>query len=150
MSDKYMFYVIGSGLAAYLIVVLIQGVTIARGWLKRRSAVREIDQGVIPADYDQVKAEQERINAVDSGGELVLNEKHAARSRNLNQVRLQTAHVRYAGYLRGEEDQHREVPFSDGLMANPNPRGSGAAKQWVRGYCMARNVTDIKQYYDAA
>ena len=153
MSDRVMFIVVGIALAAYALVLLVQLGLKIRDWWRHHSAVNAmIDTGRVPADYGVVRREQERLNKIDIDGSLMdrtLPDVELTRTV-VASVRETASHIRFSGYRIGEQDQDTGLNFELGVQSNPFPTGSGEAKQWVRGYCMARNVLDIKQYYNAA
>ncbi len=120
-------------------------------WLKHKRAVQEIiDTGRVPADYGIVEREQRRLNRIDEAATDPLHKDTADQRRAIADVRTAVAHIRFAGYTIGEQDQRAEVAFETGVRSAPFKRGTGEAKQWVRGYCMGRGVLDIKQYFNEA
>ena len=128
-------------------------------WAKIRDYIRHeravdkmVDKGEVPADYNVVKVEQEMLNKVDEKRSFKerISEDTEIRHGAIERVRLKVAHIREAGFVVGQRHQAEEVPFEEGVKGTPFKQGSGEAKQWVRGYCMGRNVIDIKPYYDAA
>lgn len=153
MSDQLLLQVIGFCIGAYILVLLIQlGIKI-RDYIRHERAVdKMVDKGEVPADYNVVKVEQEMLNKVDEKGSFKerISEDTEIRHGAIERVRLKVAHIREAGFVVGQRHQAEEVPFEEGVKGTPFKQGSGEAKQWVRGYCMGRNVIDIKPYYDAA
>jgi len=122
-----------------------------RDWLRHENAITKmVDKGEVPADYSHVEIEQKILNKRDEVGEIDIDYEDDVRRNALDGVRLKVAHIRDAGFVIGQQDQRDDIPFKDGVRATPFKQGSGEAKQWVRGYCMGRNVIDIKPYYDAA
>ncbi len=152
MNDRAIGFVIAVAAIFYGLTLLAEYVPKVYKWFKHRQAMKKVDAGEIPADYENVGEEQKRLNAVDSGGVFKkhMGLKHRHRSMVISSIREQVAQVRYAGYLVGEKDQLSGMLMGSVVTGNPHVTGSGAAKQWARGYCMARNVTDIKQYMDTA
>lgn len=153
MNDKTLFLGIGVGLAVYALVLLAQLGCKIRDYIRHERAVdRMIDKSEVPADYNVVKVEQEMLNKVDEKGSFKerISEDTEIRHGAIERVRLKVAHIREAGFVVGQRHQAEKVPFEEGVKGTPFKQGSGEAKQWVRGYCMARNVIDIKEYYDEA
>ena len=159
MDDGTLFLVIGVALAAYIAVVIAQAVAGIFVWWRNRSAEQavesfeeNINDGTIPRDYSRkMKAAMEAVNArqvaaTESEG-LIESESAIARFERLKSLRTTVALVRGDGYVRGECHRHKGIFNPSGC---PHPKGSGAAQQWVRGYCAGANVMDIKQYIDEA
>ena len=152
MNDRVVGFVIAVAAIFYGLVLLTEYIPKAYRWFKHRKAMAKVDAGEIPVDYAAVGKEQRRLNQVDESGPMSkrLGVAHEARLSTIESIRELVAEVRYAGYLRGEEDQWHKVAFAAGVRSNPHVTGSGAAQQWVRGYCMGRNVLDPKPYMDVA
>lgn len=151
MNDSIFHTIIAAGLGLWIALLVFQLIVIGYRRLKQWLAVRKLVQdGRIPADYGVVEREQKRLNDIDISGTDVLREKYPAERAAISCVRETCATVRYEGYLRGQDDHQEKVAFAIGVRNTPFMKGSGASKQWVRGYCMGRNVLDIKQYYNAA
>lgn len=120
-------------------------------WHQHKKAVQEIiDTGRVPADYGVVKREQNRLNRIDEAATDPLHKDTADQRRAIADVRIAVAHIRFAGYVIGEQDHAAKIAFEIGVTQTPFKRGTGEAKQWVRGYCQGRNVLDIQQYYNEA
>ena len=149
MNDSLLIVVLVLG-GAWLAIGLWDWAGVLYRWYKRRQATKGILAGKVPAGYGVIKTEQERLNKIDEAGGLAQSPKDRRIASCLRGIRERVSHIRYAGYVAGENDQFAGLPFDTGVKGTPHKKGSGEAKQWVRGYCMARNVTDIKQYYRAA
>jgi hypothetical protein len=149
MNDRTLFIVVGIGLAAYVLTVLIENGLKAYHWIKHQRAMEQVDDFIVPEDYNAVSVEAARLNCLIEQGSLT-SPKNIRREQAIIRIREKVARIRMAGYVRGEAEQANGVPFSVGVAANPHKPGSGTAKQWVRGYCQARNVTNPKPYVDAA
>ena len=159
MDDGTLFLVIGVALAAYIAVVIAQAVAGIFVWWRNRSAEQavesfeeNINDGTIPRDYSkQMKAAMEAVNArqvaATESEDLIESESAIARFERLKSLRTTVAEVRYNGYVRGEAHRHKGIFNTAGC---PHPTGSGAAQQWVRGYCQGANVLDPKPYIDEA
>lgn len=142
MSDKTLFMVVGAGIAAYLVVCMMQfSLWLYRKWRVSRGK-KMLKAGKIPTNYSEaVAAAQTEDNA---------DPRSKGTNPTLLRVRKQVGLIRFRGFLRGEVDRDNNVSFKHGVNACPHKRGSGEAKQWVRGYCQARNVMDPKKYMDRA
>jgi len=142
------------GMAAVAVVVLLfKLVASLRAYIMHeRAVIRMVDRGEVPADYSIVKTEQEMRNKVDEVGSFAerQSDDHKLRRSSVDSVRQRVAGIRVAGYDAGKLDHKNGMSFEFGVICAPYKKGSGEAKQWVRGYCMGRNVRDIKQYYKEA
>ena len=156
MGDRTMFIVIGACLAAYCGVLLFQGLYLVRKWFKQQDidpeTVELLDDwasGEIPRDYSKrMKAAMEDVNARQvAATNIAASDEAIYNFERLKGVRMCVANIRGRGYRRGEADRMAGI-FEPG--AAPYPKGSGAAQQWVRGYCSGQNIMDIKQYYEEA
>jgi len=150
MGDRTMFMVIGVCLSAYIAVVLVQAGYKIYDWLKHRKAREQIHDFVIPPDYSEVEYQQKRINKIDESGSIAKRTAEDSNRVAVQRIRMHTARIREAGFIAAGLDQRRGVKFDDGVKGSPYPKGSGEAKQWVRGYCMGYNVMDIAKYYEEA
>jgi hypothetical protein len=123
-------------------------------WRKRRQVRRQIKAGVVPVDYEmvatQAKAMNDDVEEKAARGQIVDTPTFRQNAADLHRVRSKVAGIRDKGYVAGSSDKEHKVAVEIGLGNNPWPKGSGEAKQWVRGYCMGACITDPKQYmYDA-
>jgi len=148
LNDNIFLSIVMIGLGLWASVYVVEYALKGWRWFKQRMDIEElIDTGDVPADYGVIEREQERLNKIDEGN---LDPTHEATREirvAVHAARQKVAHVRFAGFKIGEQDQHAGTSFARGVISGPFKKGSGEAKQWVRGYCMARNVLDIKQYY---
>ena len=159
MGDRTMFLVIGACLAAYALVLVTQGIYKIYKWIQREDAgpetveiFEEWKSGAIPRDYSKkMKAAMQEVNARQEASayanDLAASDDAIYRFEKLKSIRTEVARIRARGYRRGEADRYANQFKPE---AAPYPKGSGAAQQWVRGYCQGQNIMDIKQYYDEA
>lgn len=155
MNDHDLFIVVGVLLGLYALVVLAQGLYRIYQWLKHSktsalvTVLEESDGGLIPRNYSRkMKAALEEVNALASTPSTVEQAESARyKFERLKAIRVTVARIMDQGFAAGMRDRDNAV-FNE--KANPYPRGSGAAQQWVRGYCMGQNVTDPKPYMEAA
>lgn len=142
MHDLIMWVLIYAGLAGSL------GYIVYTFWLeyKRQKLTDQIRKGEVPVDYSQVaKRSQEMNNQIELG-----NPNFRKNINDLTHLRVKVGHIRLRGYDRAVADRDKGLKFTAGVKATPYPKGSGEAKQWVRGYCQGANVRDVKRYYDSA
>ena len=141
MDDQLLFIIVAAGLTAWCFVWLIEKVF---NWYRKRRDVKTLFAGDIPVKYEEtVKTAQQLVNDGKLSDDVEMFTK-------LQDVRESVAHIRYQGYLAGERDGALGRPFETGVRINPHKPHTGASRQWVRGYCMGRNVIDIKPYMDQA
>lgn len=123
---------------------------------KKRDLWKHIRENRVPVDYDRVA---EAVREANDPGNIVKEAKsHAGvgpptqrqNLSDLKRLRSNVARIRVNGYDRAVSDRENKVEFAWGVTRTPYPKGTGEAKQWVRGYCIGANVRDIKRYYDAA
>lgn len=164
MNDSVLLPVVAILLGAYVAVVIVENALKLRDWFRARKLVSRADTdaiaemiqaGTIPRDYSRImKAAMEQVNAqqiaTTDGNSIYPTTEAIIRFETLKGMRTRVARVRHSGYLRGERDRHSGVKFSQGIAANPYKKGTGAAQQWVRGYCAGQNVMDIAVYYNEA
>jgi len=137
MRDLTMWNLIMAG-AVGLIMAGAVGYIVYTLWLeyKRRKLSDQIRKGEVPVDYSQVaKRSQELNNQVELG-----NPTFRQNVNDLTHLRERVGLIRLSGYDRAISDRNKGLKFSVGVAATPYPKGSGEAKQWVRGYCQGRNV----------
>lgn len=141
--------VIGAG-----VIWLLTGIAewVYKWWQRRELAksIESVTRYEIPANYDHVAEIQEGVNkqqleATEAGQIGPLNEI----AGKLNQVREKTSRVRYSGYVFGEEAKLNGVPMDIAITQHSYEKGTGAAKQWTRGFCMAFGAQP-KEWMDKA
>ncbi len=143
MNDKLLFIIVSAGLVIWAAIMLGE---LVLKWYRMQRDVKGLFKGDIPVQYEKaLKTAQERVNSSNQ-----TSDHDAAMYAKLQDVRESVAHVRYAGYLAGERDHVLDRSFRLGVRMNPHRPKTGASRQWVRGYCMARNVLDPKPYMDQA
>ena len=118
--------------------------------LRKRRLRKDIREGTIPVDSDQISEAVQEMNAEDSFDKDLPPPHLRHNLSNLKRIRSDVATIRLDGYSRGVIDYGLKISFDVGVRANPHPPGTGAAKQWVRGYCMGTNVINPKPYMDKA
>lgn len=116
----------------------------------KRAALKSIEKYEVPTDYNQVGLIQEDVNKrqldATEAGQVV---SATALEGKISQVRQKVSRIRYGGYVFGEEAKLNRVDFDIGVEQHKYEKGSGEAKQWVRGYCMAFGVQP-KKWMDKA
>ena len=142
MNDYIMNVLIYAGIAGAV------GLVIYNIWLeyRRRKLTQQIRDNIVPVDYDQVaKRAREMNDQIELG-----NPDFRKNTNDLRRLRENVAIIRLDGFDRAVSDAFKGLKFTLGVSATPHPKGSGEAKQWVRGYCQGANVSDIERYYRAA
>lgn len=142
-------------LASVAVMLAIWGLVGLTGWLikiyKKRVLWQNIEDNVVPVDYDQVADAVREMNSPDMILREAMDRPQVRHNLgNLQRLRTHVSIIRSDGYDRAVSDQLTRIGFEAGVTSGPFKKGTGEAKQWVRGYCMGANVTDIKRYYRAA
>lgn len=159
MNDLLMLQIVLGLIGLYIATLIVQGIHRVYRWIFRdpiapetEAFIEDWSAGIIPRDYSKkMKSAMEEVNAAQVGAaednDLDASDAAVYRFEQLKSIRTHVGHIRARGYRRGEADRQANKFDPE---ATPYPRGSGAAQQWVRGYCAGANVMDIKQYYDDA
>ena len=120
----------------------------AWNWWRAHKTRGEILDGTVSVDYQLVVDEANRVNKVYAEGSLAeqMDEDFSVRESALTRIRENVARIREAGFVIATQ----ATTTDRGLASNPFKRGTGESKQWVRGFCMGRNILDPKPYMDKA
>ncbi len=142
VMDFMMFGLLAIGLvgfAGWFIAVLLE----AR---RKRELYRKIRYGEVPVDYSAAIREvaTDQNNAI-----LKTGFDDEGLSQDLYSIRTKVAYIRANGYDQAKDDVINGISMVFGIADCPHPKGSGEAKQWVRGYCQATG-TQPKEWMDRA
>ena len=145
MRDQTFLQIVVFGLLVWFTIGAVGLFRTARKWWKGHKTREEILRGVVPVDYQLVIEEAGRVNRILSDGPLDEQQSDGfiIQDSALQNMRQKVGRIRDDGFVVGYTKRGQ-------LSNNPYPTGSGESKQWVRGYCMGRNITDPKPYMDKA